>query len=438
MTSIITPRQSSLLAWTIWLLGALLYSYGWFLRVTPSVMVDDLMREFAATAVVFGNLSAIYFFAYAGLQFPLGVLLDRFGPRLVLTASGMVAAAGCLLFAAARTLPVAYAGRLLIGAGVAAALIGTLKLIMIWFPAQRFATIAGITIFMGIIGGITGQAPLAMAVEAAGWRSMLAGAAAVGVLLAALIWLIVRDRADGEATSTPPAAEPEPSPNLLRGVAAILANPQTWYCGLYCGLASCPILAFAGLWGVPYAMTAYGMDRPTAAAAMSVALIGFAIGGPLWGWLSDVYARRKPILLVGVLLGVTVWLLIIYLPDPPLSVIYLLFFMSGVPSGTFIVAFAQSRELNAPQFGGSVVGIINTLSISGAAVLQPLTGYLLDLQWDGQLADGVPVYSVDMFRTAFLVYPVSIALSALLWLFLRETHCRQQVQGVGLAAAGAR
>ena len=438
MTSVVTPRQSSPLAWSIWLVGSLLYCYGWFLRVAPSVMVDDLMREFAATAVVFGNLSAIYFYAYAGLQFPLGILLDRLGPRLILAASGMVAASGCLLFAAARSLPVAYAGRLLIGAGVAAALIGTMKLIMIWFPARRFATMAGITIFMGIIGGIAGQAPLAMAVEAAGWRSMLAGAAAVGVLLAALIWLIVRDRADGEATATLAATEPEPAPSLLRGVAAILANPQTWYCGLYCGLASCPILAFAGLWGVPFAMTAYGMERPTAAAAMSVALIGFAIGGPVSGWLSDVHARRKPILLGGVLLGIVVWLLIIYLPDPPLSVIYVLFFLTGLPSGTFIVAFAQSRELNAPQFGGSVVGIINTLSIGGAAVMQPLTGYLLDLQWDGQLADGAPVYSVDMFRTAFLVYPASIALSAVLWIFLRETNCRQQVHGVGIAAAAAR
>ena len=139
--------------------------------VVPSVMVSDLMRDFAAGGAILGTLSGIFFYAYAALQIPLGVMLDRWGARRTLAGAATVCAVGTVLFATANTLPVAYAGRALIGAGSAFGWIGTLTLIGLWFPPNRFAFVAGITALIGMAGAVGGQAPLAAVVETFGVAS---------------------------------------------------------------------------------------------------------------------------------------------------------------------------------------------------------------------------------------------------------------------------
>ena len=424
MTALGARTRASALAWAIWLLGALLYSYGFFQRVAPSVMVSDLMREFAASAVVLGNLSAFYFYAYAGLQFPLGVLLDRFGPRRIMAASALVAAAGSLLFGLAETLSAAYLGRFLIGAGVAVALIGTFKLIMIWFPAERFATLSGVTMFIGTIGAVTGQGPLAAYVEAVGWRSALLWATVFAVVMAGLIWLIVRDSTGAEPRA---AAGADEAPRVWQALGHILGSKQAWLIGVYGGTMSGPVLAFAGLWGVPFAMTAYGLDRPAAAAAMSAVLIGFGLGLPSAGWASDMLGRRKWPLFAGSALQLVTWLVILYGPQPPMTIVYILLFLNGLATGWVVTVFALAREWTAPQFGGSVVGFINMMGIAAAALLQPLVGYLLDLFWTGGVEKGVRVFAIETYHDAFLIFPATAAFGLVVLVFIRESYCRQQV-----------
>ena len=420
-----TARRGGGLAWTVWALGTAFYAYGFFQRVAPSVMVSELMREFAATAVVLGNLSAFYFYAYAGLQLPLGVVLDALGPRRVMAAGALVAALGSTLFGAAETLGLAYLGRLLIGAGVAVALIGTLKLAMAWFPARRFATVSGLTMLVGTLGAVAGQAPLAAFVEAVGWRAALLWAATFGLLMAVLLWTVVRDQpapaplAPGGATAA--------QPSIAQGLRRILANPQTWLIALYSGMMSAPWLTFAGLWGVPFAMVAYGLDRSAAAAAMSVVLIGFAVGAPLGGWISDAMSRRRPVMIGGAAGCLVTWLLILYLRQPPMAVIYVVFFLNGWFSGTVIIMFALAREHNAPQFGGTLAGFINTAGIGTVAILQPSVGYVLDLLWTGEMQDGLRLYAEATYLRAFLAFPACAAVALVASVVTRETHCRQQV-----------
>ena len=418
-------RRSGALPWLIWFLGASLYSYGFFQRVAPSVMVEDLMREFAVTAAGLGHLSAFYFYAYAGLQIPLGVLLDRLGPRWVMTASALTAATGSLLFAAAHDLPLAYLGRFLIGAGVAVGLIGSLKLIMVWFPARRFATVAGLTTLVGTLGGVTAQAPLAAAVEAAGWRPLLIGASGVGFVIAALLWLVVRDTITTGASGAPAAV-----PRVRAALKTVLANRQIWLLGAISGLVGGPTIALASLWGVPFAMTTYGITRPVAGGAMSVLLVGMALGGPLVGWISDAISlRKRPVIgAAGVCLGS--WLFILFLPAPPMPLVNGLLFILGLATGGFIVNFALAREFNAPSLGGTAVGVVNTMVISSVALMQPLVGTLLDVMWDGRIEAGIRVYDPAAFHAAFLVLPVCAAVGLVLCFFLRESYARQQVDAV--------
>ena len=181
--------------WTLfgWLTGAVFFFYAWVLRVAPSVMVEELMRDFAVGAAVLGHLSAAYFYGYAGMQLPVGVLLDRFGPRRLMTLAALVCAGGCVLFALSSSLAAASAGRFLIGASAAFSLVGSMAVAGQWFHANRFALLSGLSMAMGMAGGVFGQAPLRLAVEAADWRTVTAVLASGGLALAPAGLLLLGD-----------------------------------------------------------------------------------------------------------------------------------------------------------------------------------------------------------------------------------------------------
>jgi MFS family permease len=406
------------LPWLTWGLGAALFCYGFFQRVAPSVMIDPLMRDLAVGGAVLGNLSAFYFYAYAGLQIPVGMMVDRWGPRRLLTGGALLCGLGSLLFSLAEGLPLAYAGRLLIGAGAGFGFVATLKLATTWFPPERFAQVSGLTLMLGMLGGIGAQAPLAALVEAAGWRSALAGAAGFGVLLAAAIWLVVRDRPSGAAAA--PAGTGAPS--LLAGLRAVAKRPQNWLLALAAAAMTAPLLSFAGLWGVAWLMQTRGLARPEAAAMTSLMLIGWALGGPLMGTLSDRLGRRKVFLLAGSGLGLVCLAAVLYLPDLPLAVLSGLFLANGIGLGAMVIAFAMTREANAMAVVGVAYAFVNCAVTGTGAVFQPLIGWLLDLGWDGALVEGARVYSAEAYRLALTSLIVFLAIGLVAGLALRETH----------------
>ena len=275
MTATADSTRTTAIAWFVWALGATHYFYAFFQRVTPSVIDQELMRDFAATGSELGSLGGAYFFTYAGLQFPLGILLDRYGPRRIMAISALLAGLGSIGFGLADSLTPAILGRLLVGAGVGVGLIGTMKLTMIWLPPERFATITGITMFIGVLGALLGQTPVRLVVDELGWRETVVWAGVFGLILALAIWLIVRDRGSGAAI-----AEPQTRRSIAKGLASILVNPQTWYLSLYSGMLSGPILTFTTLWGTSFARESYGMAPEN----RSVLYVGGA--GRIWSWLA--------------------------------------------------------------------------------------------------------------------------------------------------------
>lgn len=405
--------------WAVWLLCANFYLYGYFHRVAPSVMVDELMRDFAVGAAVLGNLSAFYFYAYASLQIPVGVLVDRYGPRRVLTAALLLCGAGSAIFATADVLAQAYVGRFMIGAGAGFALVGTLKVAAVWLPAHRFAMVTGLTFMMGMVGAVGAQAPLAVVVEAMGWRGTLMAASGIALVGMPLLLVAVRDNAEIEVRIGPP-----PRAGLVRSLRSIAAEPQTWLAAFYSLCMSSPVLGFAGLWGVPYMMTAHGLDRPAAALSTSLMLIGFGLGGPLFGGASDALGRRKLPMLAGAIGMLATFSLAIYVPGLPLWSVNLLLFANGVFQGGMVISFALARELNAPGSDGTTLGFLNTISMASGALFQPIIGWLLDLNWQGTLSEAVPIYPVAAYQTAFLVFLAAGGIAITAALCIRETHCR--------------
>lgn len=405
--------------WAAFLLGCLFFSYGFFQRVSPSVMVEDLMRDFAVGAAILGNLSAFYFYAYAPIQIPVGLMLDRFGPRRLLAGAAALCGLGSLVFAVAQDVNLAYLGRFMVGAGAAFTWVGAVTLVTLYFPHNRFALLVGVTQFFGMTGGVFGQAPLAAAVTQFGWRATLMVAAAVGVALGALIYVIVRDR------ERPAGKAAAPAFSMAASLRHVASNPQSWIAACLGGALVGPVLAFGGLWGVPYLMQVYGIERTAAAAATSLFFVGFGVGAPILGWLSDYIRRRRIILIVASSASLTTLLLLLLVPGLPLSVALALFVVHGVGAGAMVLSLASAREHNRPDMTGAVYGLVNTAVVGGGALLQPLIGLLLDLQWDGLMAAGARVYVVDAYRWALAVLPLVSLIGVVAALLTRESHCRQ-------------
>ena len=278
--------------------------------------------------------------------------------------------------------------------------------------------ISGLTIMIGMLGGMAGQAPLAALVEAAGWRGTLLGAAAFGALLGLVIWLVVRDRPPGSEAAT---AAAQPAGSFLAACAAVFGRGQNWLLALVCAAMTAPLLAFGALWGVAWLMQTRGLERPEAAAAASLVLLGWAVGGPLMGALSDRIGRRKPLLLAGTALSLATLAAVLHLPAPPLALLSALLLLNGVGSGAMVIGFAATREGNPGHLVGAAYSIVNCAVVATGAVFQPLVGWLLDLSWDGQALAGARIYSEAAYQTALSSLLVFLAVGLAAGLFLRET-----------------
>lgn len=412
------------LAWLTWGLLAGIYFIGYFQRVAPAVMVDELMREFQIAATLLGNLSAIFFYTYAVMQIPSGLLSDAIGPRRLAAAAALVAALGTLLFAQADSLWLAYLARGLLGASFAVAFVACMKLAGHWFPANRFATVTGVSLLIGNLGGALAGIPLSEAIGSVGWRSAILASAGATLLLALAVWLWVRDDPSERGYASHAHPEAHNGMSAGRALKLVISEPETWLLFLAGGLIAAPILTFAGLWGVPYLVQVHGMERSHAASFTTTMLLGFAIGGPLLGILSDRMGRRKLPYLVAALASTLLWATFLFVDGLSENALYLLFAGIGFFSGALIIGFAFSREVNHPGAAGTVGGVVNMSVLGFAAIQQSGLGWVLDRHWQGTLIEGVRIYDAAAYHAAFTWLGLS-ALGAVLAVALtRETYCR--------------
>lgn len=409
------PRTA---AWLPCALGASFFSYAYFLRVAPSAMIEDLMRAFDVSALALGNLGAAYFYIYACMQLPLGLAIDRLDARRILAWGISLAAGGTLFFALAEGLPAAYASRLMIGAGCATAWLGTLKLAMLYLPVGRYALVVGLTNLVGMAGAMSAQAPLALAVQAFGWRNAMLAAAAVGALLA-LVFMTMRMPI--RTGPTPRSLAVNPWRELLQ----LLARRQIWLIVLFTVCTASPIISFCVLWAVPYGMAAYGLDRPTAGTLASIGLLGWGIGGPILAPISERLRRRKPILLLGPL-GVAASMGLLIWPGMPLAGAYAALLLGGCCTGAVICVFAVAKEVCPPRQGATVTSLLTAGMTVLTAALQVVMGYMLDRFWEGGMANGARLYPAEAYRAGLMLMPCLSLVGLLVLRFVPETYCRQR------------
>lgn len=409
----------------ICLLAALFYLYEFILQVSPNVISFDLMRDMQLQATGLGFLSASYFYAYMPVQFPAGLLHDRYGPRKMLTLMVIVCAIGALLFSQGENLFTITIGRAMMGFGSAFAFIGTLVLVSRWFPAAYFPIIAGIVQAMSSVGAIIGSVPLAEAVKAYGWRTSLFTLALVGFGLAVLIGAIVRDSPKGRMQ-----VKHHNRGGQWRRLLTVCKCSQSWLIALYAFTMWAPITIFAELWGVAYLRQVYHYDVVLASSFITFIWIGIAVGSPSLGFFSQIIKRRCLPLYLMASLGLVASLSIIY---PPFKLssqwMCVCMFMLGLSASGCILTFSLVKENNAPGTVGSAIGLNNMMVVAGGAVLQPLVGVILKSRWNGLMVDSAPVYSASAYQLGLLTIPVCYTVALILALFaIRETNCRSRVR----------
>lgn len=419
--SIMKNKPSLKLAITIWLLGSLFYLYENVLQVSPGVMVPDVMSALSINSALLGSLIAFFFYSYSSMQIPVGVLVDNFNARYLLTGAVLSCVIGCALFATATHFFIAALGRLLIGFGAAFAAVCTMKLAANWFPRNQFPLLVGLMITLGMIGSILGEKPLAILVEQIGWRHSLLILAGIGLVLAVLVFFVIHHSPKTLDKHTKFRIKDKKSEHsILSGLLQVLKCSQSWILAVYGGLMFATTSIFGGLWGVPFLIKAYDLSRPTAAGAVSVLFLGWVIGGPLSGVLVNLLGSYKKILWVSSLGSLTVLLIVLYRGPFPVFVLSILMFLFGLFSSFFLPSFSLIHDIHTAKNSGAALGFMNTANMLGGALGQPLIGILLDLNWDGTLVNNVRDYSLSNYQYSLSCLPMIIAASILLLPFIKE------------------
>lgn len=413
------------------LVPATIYFVSYFHRVAPAVVAADLMRAFAIGAASLGNLVAIYPYVFVAMALVAGSLADTLGARWTLTLGAVTMGLGAALFGVAPGFGIAYAGRLLVGLGASVVLISWLSLAAAWFRPRAFGTVSGFTQAVGNAGALVASAPLALVVERLGWRLTFVAIGGATLGLAALAAALVRDRP--EAVGLPPVEGEHArrrAPRLAETLAAIPAvarNPRTWPPVLAAGGVYMALIAFMGLWGVTYFVQVHGLSRVDAANVVALAPVGFALGSPLVGWLSDrgLGRRRLPVAALTWLFTLS-WIPLL-LPDErrlPVAALAAFVFLLGLAASAVALVWACVREVNDPARVGIAIGFVNVPIFLGIAVMPWLTGTILDASWAGLERDGVRVYPGEGYRAVFALCLGISAAATVASCLVTETRCR--------------
>lgn len=421
LTASYDARRFQQLRWTIYAILVLAYMSVFFHRMAPAVVSAELMVAFSTTGAALGSLAAMYYYIYTAMQIPAGVLADTVGIRAVATLGNLVAGLGSILFGLAESIEMAMVGRFLVGLGVSVIFVGLMKSNTVWFRERIYGLVSGMTLLLGNMGSVLAAGPLALLLGHYSWRNVFVAIGLFSLLLAVISWFWVRNRPEDAGF---------PSLREMEGKSAHVGRERHWWHDMRevwtrrrvwpgfwynFGMAG-GLFAFAGLWGVPLLRDVHGLSRDEASLYTTVTLLSMAVGTLLLGWISDRLGRRKPVMLASALLYLLAWVVLLWLPWQPGWSALALFALLGVCGSGFVLSYACAKEVCAPALSGMAISVVNTGLFLGAALMQPLFGWVLDRGWDGSILDGVRLYSAGDYQQAMglmLVFAVIAVLGAL-------------------------
>jgi MFS family permease len=390
-----------------WLLVAVYYFYQYALRSAPSVMMPELTQAFGVDALGVTAIVGMFYFGYSPFSLVAGAALDRFGAKRVVPLGAALVGIGALLFGTGNA-AAANVGRFLQGAGGVFALVGAVYLITKNFPASLAASFIGATQMFGMAGGSAGQFLVGPIINGGlPWNLFWIFAGVGGLAISACLLVFLPKEA--------PAPSAGGTVSVIRSLKAVFVNPQSILCGLISGLLFIPTTIFGMTWGVRFLQEARGREYGEAVTLAATVPLGWMIGCPLLGFISDKLGRRKPVILGGsvVMLGVLAWILY---GDPAIFRGWPVGILLGIASGAAMLPYSVIKEANPPKLGGSATGVINFINFTFSALLGPVFGSRLVPEPGGDDTVGLAHY-----QAGFQPLLCGIGLALVLTGFLKET-----------------
>ena len=400
------------------------YVLVYFHRMCPAVIAVDMQEFFKISGSVLGLLSSAYFYPYAVMQLPAGILVDSWGPRKTVSLFFILAALGSIMMGLAPNMSLAFFGRMLIGIGVSTVFVSNFKLLAEWFAPHEFAVMGGIFMAMGGVGVLFSAAPLGFLSNIIGWRMTLTLIGGISLLMSALVYAFVFNRPEDKGwPSTVPAQKRQIQKkiSLSAGLKMVLAEKDFWPVAIWSFFTIGIFFDLAGLWGGPYLIQVYGLSKTASGAILSMSAVALIFGSPLLGFLSN-HVGRKPVLIGCSLMLISVCAAFYAFTDRlPHIMLYILFFclcLSSSASASVIVT--ATKELFPIPIAGTSVAIVNLFPFIGGPFFQIILGAILSRA--GQEGDA---YSAAGYQNMFLACLIGAFISLFVTAFLKETLSRE-------------
>ena len=384
------------------------YFLSFFYRNVNAVISRDLAREFDLTASDLGFLTSMYLLAFAAFQLPLGVLLDRYGPRRVVAALLCVAGAGALIFALARDFTLLALGRALIGLGVSAGLMGAIKAFTLWFPLSRLATLNGLYLAAGGIGGLSATAPAEALIGPFGWRALFVVLFALSLVAASLVFFVVPEK--------PLPGRGQTLRAQIAGFRKIFACLPFWRIAAALVICHSAYLALQGLWLGPWLYDVAQQPRSAVSRYLLITAAAYSVGSVFFGATSDRLARsgvsRMAMFKLGLGVSLAMYALIAAGAQTGLAAILAIY---GFTTISAALAYPLLTMLFPPEMTGRVSTASNVLMFGVAFAFQWAIGAVLRLY---PMSDGQ--YSPQGYAAALALLGL-LQLAAFGWLLpMRE------------------
>ncbi len=393
-----------------------LFTLSMFYRVSTAVIAPNLIQDLGLNAETLGILGGAFFYSFALFQIPMGPMLDRIGPRIVITSFSMIGALGAFVFALGNSFLVALLGRILIGVGMASVLMGSMKVFVIKFPPKEFVTLIGLMQAIGALGNIFAASPLAFLTSTIGWRLTFVIAGVVTALLAFLVFLILgEEKGNIEGLASSPSSQPEMG--ILQSFRLLLGSLTFWQIGAIAFFRYGTFVCLQGLWLGPYLMDIEGYSPVQTGNLIILLAIGIIVGGPIAGWLSDrTFHSRKGVALGGLslyCLSLLPLIGVVKLPSP--FWFGLLFFFIGFFCSFGMVIYAHAKELFPIAISGTVMAGVNFFTMAGPALFMPALGKVIE-----SFPRTGSSYPAEAYHLSFLICFLGMTASLVFYAFSKK------------------
>ncbi len=415
--------------WSIYLILVVSYILVFFHRMVPAAVSSDLMRTFHTTGATLGSLAAMYYYIYTVMQIPAGIMSDTIGSRSISTMGNLVAGIGSIIFGVAGDIEMAYIGRFLVGFGVSVIFVGLMKSNTLWFKDNVYALISGLTILLGNLGSVLSAAPIVLLLEIISWREIFISIGMFSIFLGTISFFVVKNKPEDigisfDNTENKLFKSSSVTRNWKQDLYQLLKNKYIWS-GFWLNFGMTGgLFSFVGLWGIPFLKDVYSLNLKQAANYTTIALISISIGVLLFGWLSDYIKRRKPLLILGAACYLIVCAAFLFLNINSEIERMLIFAAFGLSGSSFVLTYPAAKEVSFPHVSGMSISVVNTGLFLGAAVMQTLFGWILDLSWTGLIQHGVRIYNLHDYHHSFYAMIAFAVIAVSASITIKETNAK--------------